>query len=261
MDKQKQLAPTLWRTCRAMMNPLRLQLLRMVFEHDDSYTVSDFARTLGVEQSTATIYLRQLNARGLIGVRRQRIKVFYNTTPDRSLPEALVIREIMRPLCASPMTDERMSEIMTVLRAFSHFNRLAMLEQLLKGSATISELSDAAGVCVKSLYHHLKFLHSAGLLLVQKTYRRSPVISLRKDLGPLAKALLDVLRGEQAENRTYKNHAAQEYPDRATRVALRKIARAENHPKQNWRDNSKMKVKHRKMKKADRKAHLEVDGD
>ena len=260
-SKQRKLAPTLWRTCRAMMNPLRLRLLRMVFDHDDTYTVTDFAKALGVEQSTATIYLRQLNARGLIGVRRQRIKVFYNTEPDRSLPEALAIREAMRKLCAGRMTDGWVTEIMTVLRAFSHFNRLAMLGRLLEGPATLDELASAAGVCVKSLYHHLRFLHSAEILSVRMAFRQPTVVALREDVHPLAAALLSVLRGERAEGRTYKNRAVREVPDRATRVVLRKIAKAEGNPRGCWQNISKMKPKRGKMKTADRKAHLEVDGD
>lgn len=260
-SKQRKLAPTLWRTCRAMMNPLRLRLLRMVFDHDDAYTVTDFAKALGVEQSTATIYLRQLNARGLVGVRRQRIKVFYNTEPDRSLPEALAIRETMRTLCASPMTDEWVSTLMTVLRAFSHFNRLAMIERLFDGPATVDELSGCMGVCVKSLYHHLRFIHSAGLLSVRTACRQPTVIALREDVHPLAAALLDVLRRERAEGRTYKNRAIREKPDRATRLVLRKVAKAEGNPQTRWRDNAKMKPKRGKLKQVDRKAHLEVDGD
>ena len=260
-SEQVKLAPTLWRTCRAMMNPLRLRLLRMVFDHDDAYTVTDFAKALGVEQSTATIYLRQLNARGLIGVRRQRIKVFYNTQPDRSLPEALAIRETMRTLCSGQMSEGWVSEILTVLRAFSHFNRLAMLERLFDGPATLDDLSDAMGVCVKSLYHHLRFLHSAGLLSVQMACRQPTVIALRKDVHPLAAALLGVVRGERSDGRTYKNRAVREKPDRATRKVLRKVARAEGNPRLNWRDGSKMKPKRGKLKKSDRRAHLEVDGE
>ena len=258
-ENQHKLTPTLWRTCRAMMNPLRLRLLRMVFDHDDAYTVTDFAKALGVEQSTATIYLRQLNARGLIGVRRQRIKVFYNTEPDRSLPEALAIRETMRALCSDPMSEEWVSDVMTVLRAFSHFNRLAMLERLFDGPATLDEISEAMGVCVKSLYHHLRFLHSAGLLSVQMACRRPTVIALREDVHPLAAALLGVLRGERSDGRTYKNRAVREKPDRATRKVLRKIAKAEGNPKANWRVVSKLKPKRGKLKRADRKAYLEVD--
>ena len=83
---------------------------------------------------------------------------------------------------------------------------------------------------------------------------------LREDVHPLAAALLSVLRGERSEGRTYKNRAVREKPDRATRVVLRKIAKAEGNPQTNWRDVSKMKPKRGKMKKTDRKAHLEVDG-
>jgi len=258
---EKPLAPTLWRTCRALLNPLRLNLLRMVFDHDDTYTVTDFARALGIEQSTATIYLRQLNARGLIGVRRQRIKVFYNTNPDRSLPEALSIRETMRKLFAGQLDEEWVAEFMTILRAFSHFNRLAMLGRLIRGPATISELSEAAGVCVKSLYHHLRFLNSAELLVVSGSHRQPSMISLREQVPPLAAALLSVLSGEKAKGRTYRNDANHEIPDAATKSVLRKIARSEGDPAKHWREKSVMKPRCGRMKSVDRKAHIEVEGN
>lgn len=257
--RENELAPTLWRTCRAMMNPLRLNLLRTVFDHDDAYTVTDFAKALGIEQSTATIYLRQLNARGLIGVRRQRIKVFYNTNPDRSLPEALAIRETMRTLCAGEVSGDWIPEVMTILRAFSHFNRLAMLGRLFHGPATIGELSDAAGVCVKSLYHHLRFINSAGLLVIKGACRQPTVISLQSDVHPLAAALLDALRGDFAKGRSYRNTADAERPDRVTRQVLRKVAKIEGEPRLHWREKSMMKPRNGKMKSPDRKAHLEVD--
>lgn len=252
------LAPTLWRTCRAMMNPLRLQLLRLVFEHDDEYTVTEFAKALHIEQSTATIYLRQLNARGLIGVRRQRIKVFYNTEPDRSLPEALAIRESMRELCREKLTKGWLTETMTVLRAFTHFNRLAILGELMKGPATLQELSKAIGVCVKSLHHHLAFLMPTGMVSVSGY---PLTLSLRDDVHPLATALLGVLRSEFESGRSYRNNARPERLDHATRMVLRKVASAEGNPRLNWQNGAKMKPKRGRMSASNRKAHLEVDAN
>ena len=78
MVANKKLRPTLWRTCRALMNDARLELLRAVVEHNDELNVSELARLVNVSQPAATIALRLLQSRGLIGVRRERLSVFYN---------------------------------------------------------------------------------------------------------------------------------------------------------------------------------------
>lgn len=259
--KGEKLAPTLWRTCRALMNPLRLELLRMVFDHDDEYSVTEFSKALGIEQSTASIYLRQLNARGLIGVRRQQIKVFYNTTPDRSLPEALRIREAMRTFFNGKLDEQWVSDVMTVLRAFTHFNRLAMLSRLLQGPATINDLKEATGVCVKSLYHHLKFLNSADLLVVTETYRKPTEIALPASVHPMARVLLDILRDENGKGRTYKNKARREKLDVASRMILHRVAVAEGNPRENWKVKEKMKPRRGGMNVARPTAHLKVEDE
>lgn len=77
----------MWRTCRALLNSTRLGMLKIAFENEGNLCVRDYAKILSIPDSIASIYLRQLNARGLIGVKRDRIKVFYNGNQDRSLPD------------------------------------------------------------------------------------------------------------------------------------------------------------------------------
>ena len=78
MRRPKALAPTLWRTCRVLMNEERLRLFKTVIEHPDEMNVSQIARCLEIPQPHATNGLRALQARGLLGVRRERFSVFYN---------------------------------------------------------------------------------------------------------------------------------------------------------------------------------------
>ena len=170
------LKPTLWRTCRAVRNPLRLRLLKAVFEHDGEFCVRDFAKLLQIDEALTSVYLRQLNARGLIGVSRERVRVVYNTAPDRTLPDALKLREALKAYLTGPLPDNWEMELVRIIDAFSHPNRLAMLIRLAQGPATIHELFEAAGVVVKSIYHHLRFFTTAGLIAKEDTYR-SPTIT------------------------------------------------------------------------------------
>ena len=82
------LIPTVWRTARVLANENRLRFLMAVFKARGTKSVSLLADEIGVAVSTASIYLRALNARGLVDVRRHSSFVFYGGGKDRSLPEA-----------------------------------------------------------------------------------------------------------------------------------------------------------------------------
>lgn len=164
MAKTK-LNPTLWRTCRVLMNDVRLRLLHAVIINNDKLNVSAIARLLGIPQPVATNGLRALQSRGLIGVRRERYSVYYNLSEDRSLPEATRLRNAFRDCFeASELADDWTDGMMVMLKAFTHFNRLAMIRQLAKGAATKEELERSAGVVVKTVEHHLRILVRAGLV-------------------------------------------------------------------------------------------------
>ena len=89
------LKPTYWRTCRALANEDRLRLFKAVVENEGRFSVRQYARLLGLQDDVASVYLRQMNARGLLGVRREHIKVFYNLNRDRSLPQAAELQKAL----------------------------------------------------------------------------------------------------------------------------------------------------------------------
>ena len=229
------LRPTLWRTCRALMNATRLRMLRLAVEGEGALCVRDYARGLGLTDAVASIYLRQLNARGLIGVRRDRIKVFYNGEQDRSLPDSMALQTALRTFFAAKPESGWETEIMTILRAFSHFNRLAILIRLADGPATLDDLFKAMGVCVKSVYHHLGFLHAAGLIEENRSYHRPSSFSLVRPSHPFAETLLRLVLQGAGKGETYYNAGSGRSPDRETRAVLRKVAKAEHDPRKNWR--------------------------
>ncbi len=245
----KELTPTIWRTIRAAMNAKRLNLLRAVlFSSGREYTVSDLARKFGIDQPIATNYLRQLNARGLLGVTRGKIKVFYNSEQDRSLPDSLKIQRALKSCMVADSAPGWEGKLMTVMKAFSHFNRLAMITRLAEGPATIDDLRHAIGGCVKSIYHHLEFLNAAGLISVDHTFHRPSIFQLVPPTHPLARTLLEITLQRQASFQGYRNEPIGDDNDQTTRYILHKIARTESAKRELRGDESKSAGRKRKVK-------------
>jgi len=247
--KKSELKPTLWRTCRALMNPMRLRMFRLALEGEGRLCVRDYAKGFAMPDSIASIYLRQLNARGLLGVRRDRIKVFYNAEQDRSLPDASAIQVALTDYFASGPEDGWESEIMTILRAFSHFNRLAIIIRLAEGPATMNELFGVMGVCVKSVYHHLGFLSSAGLIREERCYHCPSVFHLQRPEHPFARTLMRLLLADSENAARYYNEGTGNEIDLATRKVLKKVRRADGITRDNWKSCGPMKPRKGRLNK------------
>lgn len=209
--------------------------------------VRDYAKALSIPDSIASIYLRQLNARGLLGVRRDRIKVFYNCEQDASLPDSIAIHDALRDYLASGVKKGWESEIMTFLRAFSHFNRLAMLVRLSRGPATMDELFESMGVCVKSVYHHLGFLHAAGLVTEARRQRQPSVFSLVWPEHPFCRVLLERVLADADGRARYFNAGSGRGVDRSSRAALKKIRKAEGCGRSTWKMRGPKKDRPKRM--------------
>ena len=159
------LEPSFWRTCRALKNPHRLDLLRDVFAFEGEFGVTAFGQRAGVSESTASTYLRQMNARGLIGVRRERKFVYYNTKRDRSLPKAVSLQAAFIDFFKTDPKGEWQKGIIRLLKGYTHFNRLRAIRFLANvPSATVKELESQMGVCVRGVYHHIRILVDCGII-------------------------------------------------------------------------------------------------
>lgn len=227
------LKPTFWRTVRAVMNETRLRLMRVVVEAEGRACVVEIAKSAGVDESLASICLRQLNARGLLGVRRERIKVLYNTESNRSLPESVAFQHALVSMLKGPLPKGWELDLIRKLKAFSHFNRLAIIVRLSKGPATIDDLYASIGVVVKSLYHHLRYLTGAGLVSSERCYGKGTVLRLVQPDHPVVKVMLDILVSDEEAAERYYNPGSMKI-DGASRRVLRKIDRSEGHPKDWW---------------------------
>lgn len=248
MEPSVELRPTLWRTVRAVMNEQRLRLLRDVFAHDGEFYVRQVARRAGLDDPIASIYLRQMNARGLLGVRRDRIKVYYNTEPDRSLPEAIAIQSALRACVSRPQKKGWELRLMTVLRGFSHFNRLAILLRLAQGPASYAQLCAAMGVCVKNFYHHMHYLRCAGLVDTTFVNGESLFVLVRPE-HPVSVCLLKLLLSDAYASAAYFNPGSGRETDSAEKRVLKNLAAQEANSNGCWREKKTMRSRLRKRKR------------
>lgn len=163
--RKKELAPTFWRTCRSLKNRHRLDLFRDVFSFEGEFGVTEFGRRAGIAESTASNYLRQMNARGILGVRRERKYVYYNLTRDRSLPEAINLQEAFCRFFKQELPTGWQEKVILLLKGYTHFNRLAAIRYLAcHESATVNVLEKHMVTCVKGVYHHVRILLKSGII-------------------------------------------------------------------------------------------------
>ncbi len=80
-----ELQPTFWRTCRALANMPRLEILRLLAIEGEMH-VLEVASLCKISNGTASAYLRTLNARGLIQAQRNGRFVYYHVEPNKNIP-------------------------------------------------------------------------------------------------------------------------------------------------------------------------------
>ena len=187
-----ELRPTLWRTARALANPDRLNLMRLVANAKGAKGVVDLANEANIPIPTASLYLRALNARGLISVVRSGPFVYYGTGSDRSLPVAITIQGSFRNLFAlKKLPRDWTARLLPLLKAYSNPRR-ELIVQIIGARQPIRyvELQQRAGICETSFLRHLGILLSSGIII------RNPdgSYSLAEPANSLAAAFLSASR-------------------------------------------------------------------
>lgn len=195
MVMETTLKPTLWRTARALANCDRLDLMRLVSAAKGAKGVSELATESGLPIPTASVYLRALNARGLISVVRVGPHVYYGTRPDRSLPTAVRIQKSFARLFALPSLPEDWKErLIPILRAYSNPRREALVRILLTAQPIgYGGLHKASGLCETSLLRHLGVLMASGIVMRGE----DGSYSLAKPSNSLSAVFLDACRPPQ----------------------------------------------------------------
>jgi DNA-binding MarR family transcriptional regulator len=178
------LSPTLWRTCRALANRKRLRLLRHVMSVPDT-SVSDAARTLGMPLSVASQYLRLLNARGLLQVKRKRRQVLYVAVHDPSLPETRILLEALQRTFRGRATP--FEKAFQALTGFTHPRRIILVRAVAAGADSLRTIRVKTGISGNAALRHLRKLRQRGY--VTQTAGR---YQCRRPAEPLAKALMSL---------------------------------------------------------------------
>lgn len=162
-----ELRPTLWRTARALDNADRLNLMRLVVEAKGKKGVVELAAEANLPVPTASVYLRALNARGLISVVRSGPYVYYGTSPDRSLPVAVRIQKYFVGMSMTTWrSGDWASTLLPMLRAYANPRREAMVRVLGEGkSLRYAEYKKLSGLCETSFLRHLEILVTGGVVM------------------------------------------------------------------------------------------------
>lgn len=157
---QTTLTPTLWRSCRALANPVRQRILSTLFK-DAPLTVSAVAVACGIADTSATQHLRALQSRGLLSVERSGRFAFYRPEPDMSIPHGKVLLQGMR---TAIRRGDSVEDRIRALTAFTHARRIVVV-QALAGSAKDTEtLVRKCHISRPALHRHLLKLQKRGLI-------------------------------------------------------------------------------------------------
>ena len=172
-----------------MANRDRLNLLRLVAISKGEKGVAELAAEAGLPVPTASLYLRALNARGLISVVRSGPYVYYGTGSDRSLPVAISIQKAFRKLFAlKELPADWTDRLLPLLRAYSNPRREAIVRIIaMRQPLRYVELHMRSGICETSFLRHLGVLTAAGIV----TLAPNGSYSLTKPRNSLAAVFLD----------------------------------------------------------------------
>lgn len=184
MNSASPLHPTLWRTCRVLANRDRLRIFRLLAVQP-SLTVSLVAERTQLSVPVGSLYLRALEARSLLAVRRRGLRVSYriNNDPAGHLSGlAAVLRSVLLRV------SEAIETIFKLATAFTHPRRLEIFRAVSAGPKHLTELLAATGISHRATIRHLEKLEARGFVAcVNETYTASrPSNPVGRELAKLA---------------------------------------------------------------------------
>ena len=123
------LNPTLWRTCRMLASPTRINLLRALVTHPGQ-GVSALGQCVGIRQSAASQELRRIQSRGIIQPHRKGTRLIYRLGADPQVSSAAPLLKAISSALNQfpPARDEEMCVLATGL---AHERRIRMFRHLL----------------------------------------------------------------------------------------------------------------------------------
>jgi DNA-binding transcriptional ArsR family regulator len=160
------LSPSLWRTCRALANRKRLELLKCVIEQEP-VSVEVLALQAGISVSTCSQWLRLLNSRGLLSVVRLGRWVYYSSGADPAVKQSEEILTAIRMALRTCRREEDYDCILKALTAFTHPRRIQIVKAIVaKGDASENHLIQTCHISKPALFRHLQKLEQRSLVTV-----------------------------------------------------------------------------------------------
>lgn len=174
----------IWKICRALNNPIRLKLLRMVMTSPKhKINVLEACDALGLKKSLSSLYLKRLAEAGFLRVERKGKFVACSAAlGGRSKIERL--QTALKELLSSKNGQNWTEPILTRVNAISHHGRIHILRFIAENSDVMfKELSSGVGMPKTTVFRQLGVLVRAGFVAVNcenslHSYRLAP----QKDL-------------------------------------------------------------------------------
>lgn len=163
MRTPRPLQPTLWRTCRSLANRTRLQIFERLLLQPGQ-TVSEVAMGLKPSRRAgmASSYLRTLEARSLLTVRRTGRRVTYRPNiASGSGPAGRLVAALGLAFKHEPQPIEHIFKLAT---AFTHPRRIAIFRALQNKPTTLAQAQIATGISSRALRRHLRKLETRGFV-------------------------------------------------------------------------------------------------
>jgi DNA-binding transcriptional ArsR family regulator len=185
----RMLHPTLWRTCRVLANPTRLNVLKAVIRHPGA-TVSQLQHACHLPQSSTSHHLRLLQSRGLLTARPVSRYLFYSPTTDPLVGHADSVLSLVR---AALEREESPVAIVWVLQGFTQARRIAIVRMLHRSPATPEALVRGCGISLPAVYRHIAKLVDRGWIETNN----DGIYRLASNLPSLACALIQTACSER----------------------------------------------------------------
>jgi DNA-binding transcriptional ArsR family regulator len=166
MPAVQTLQPTLWRTCRVIANRNRLRLFGSLVRQPDQ-TVTGLARRLRLPVPVASQYLRALEARGLLTVRRVGRYAYYRVSAGET---SAAIQPLVAALRRVFQQHENPVEVVfKMATGFTHPRRVAIYRAIKHGTQTIEELQASLRISRFAVVRHLAKLAARRFVRTQDT--------------------------------------------------------------------------------------------
>ncbi len=156
----RDLMPTLWRTCRVLANTKRLEIVAFLRQHGAA-DVATVARACGLSRTGATVYLRALQARGLLRATRRSRWVIYHAEADPLVPHAPGLLIAVLAALQHQQAHQAMCKQAT---AFTHERRIRIVQALAVEPQSALSLCRRCRISLQALGRHLQKLARRGFV-------------------------------------------------------------------------------------------------